>query len=94
MKVVVKVVMKVGMKVGMKVVNEGSDEGGEWLILCCWGGFEDERADRWTTKRTEICECRVASATENIIDYAWLDFSASKSMFMEKETRQKFSKIL
>ena len=38
------------MKVVMKVVDEGSDE-----------GF----ADRWIDRQTDICECRVAFATEN-----------------------------
>ena len=43
-----KVVMKV-VNVVMKVVND----------LSCLRGFEDEETDR----RTDTCECRVASAT-------------------------------
>ena len=40
------------------------DDGGkvEWMILKCWGGFV---TDRLTNERTDICECRVAFATEN-----------------------------
>ena len=28
-------------------------------------GFADRQMDGWTNKRTDICECRVAFATEN-----------------------------
>ena len=45
--------------------DEDSDEWGEWLILSCLRGFEDEQTDRRTKGWTDICECRVASATEN-----------------------------
>ena len=47
--------------------DEGSDEGGEWLILRCLRGFEDRRTDG----RTDICECRVASATEKTLEYGF-----------------------
>ena len=46
--------------------DEDSDEWGEWLILSCLRGFEDKQTDRHMNKRMDICECRVASVTENI----------------------------
>ena len=33
--------------------------------LKLWRGFADGRTDRWTNKQTDICDCRVAFATEN-----------------------------
>ena len=55
-----KVVMNVVVKVVIKVVDESCDEGGEWMILSCLKGFEDGRTDEWA----DICEFKVASATE------------------------------
>ena len=33
------------------------------MVSSCWGVLQ---TDRWTDKQTDICECRVAFATENI----------------------------
>ena len=52
--------MNVVVKVVIKVVDESCDEGGEWMILSCLKGFENGRTDKWK----DICECKVASATE------------------------------
>ena len=61
--------------------DEGSDEGEEWLILRCLRGFEDRRPDG----RTDICECRVASATEK--DSLRLDLIDSISKSFQYKVR-------
>ena len=38
-------------------------------------GFEDRQTNERTNERTDICECRVAFATENLFlqyNYTWL----------------------
>ena len=44
------------------------DEGGdvEKLILEGLRGFGDGQANEWTNRWTDICDCRVAFATENV----------------------------
>ena len=36
------------------------------MIFSCLRGFDNRRTDRQTNRRTDICDCRVAFATEKV----------------------------
>ena len=58
------------------------------------GGFDNRQTDEWTNRRTDICDCRVAFATEKLVseknqDNASQNSTALKAFKKFKEEKDK-----